>query len=57
VEFSWALNRRTSHNARLLEVDIISEFHILGVNAENLETASRVRNANVYFTIEPTESP
>lgn len=40
----------------LFEVDIISELHILGVNAENFETASGVRNTNVNFTIKSTET-
>ncbi len=40
----------------LLKVDIVREFHVAGVDAEDLETAGRVGNANVDFTIESTET-
>ena len=40
----------------LFEIDILGKTHVLGVNAKNLETTSRVGNTNVDFTIEATEA-
>ena len=36
----------------LLEVDVIGELDFLRVDTENLETASRVRDTDVDFTID-----
>ena len=40
----------------LLEVDVVRELHVLRVDAKNLETTSRVWDANVDFAIEATET-
>ena len=40
----------------LLEVDIVTELHVLGVDTQDLETAGRVGNTNVDFTVESPES-
>ncbi|KAI6757217.1 hypothetical protein HG531_003042 [Fusarium graminearum] len=40
----------------LLQVDIVTELHVLGVDLENLETTSRVGDTNVDLTIESAES-
>lgn len=39
-----------------LQVDVLSQLHVLGVNAQNLQAASRVGNANVNLAIEATEA-
>lgn len=36
----------------LFQVDIIGQFHVLGVNLENLQSAGGVRDADVNFPIE-----
>lgn len=43
-------------SGNLLQVNIVCEFHVLGVNTENFETAGGVGDANVDFTIETTET-
>ena len=35
-----------------LQVHVIREFHVLGVDAQHFQPAGRVRNANVHFPIE-----
>ena len=35
----------------LFQVDIVSQFHVLGVNLENLQSASGIRDADVHFPI------
>lgn len=35
----------------LFQVNIVSQFHVLGVNLENLQSAGSVRDANVHFPI------
>lgn len=50
IKFKWL-------TPYLLEVNIISKLHVLRVDAEDLKTASRVRDTNVDFTIEATETP
>lgn len=40
----------------LLEVDIVSELHVLGVNSQDLETTSWVGNTDVDFTVKSAES-
>ncbi|TFB02298.1 hypothetical protein CCMA1212_006004 [Trichoderma ghanense] len=40
----------------LLEVDVVGQLHVLGVDLENLQTASRVGDANVNLAVETTES-
>lgn len=40
----------------LLQIDVITKLHVLGVDLENLETAGRVRNTNVDLTVETTEA-
>ena len=37
------------------KVNIISELHVLSVDAKNLETTSWIRDTNVYFSVEATE--
>ena len=43
-------------DSHLLKVNIIRKLHVLGVDAENLQTTSWIRNPNINFTIESTES-
>ena len=43
-------------DAHLFEIDIVRELHVLRVDAENLEAASGVRNADVDFSVKATES-
>lgn len=38
----------------LFQVDIISQFHVLSVNLQNLQSASRIRNADVHLPIKTT---
>ena len=38
------------------EVNIRSKLHVLGVNAENLETACLIGNTNIDFTIKTTSA-
>jgi len=40
----------------LFEVDIITQLHVLRMDAKDLETTSWVRDANVNFAIEATEA-
>ena len=40
----------------LFEVNIVSKLHVLGVDAENFETASWIGDTNVDFAIETTET-
>ena len=40
----------------LLKVDVISELHVLRVNAKNLKTARWIRNTNIYFSVEASEA-
>ena len=40
----------------LFQVHIIGQTHVLCVNAEDLEAANGIGNANVHLTIEATES-
>ncbi|KAI6751078.1 hypothetical protein HG530_013992 [Fusarium avenaceum] len=40
----------------LLQVDIITKLHVLGVDLENLETTSGVRDTNINLAIETAES-
>lgn len=35
----------------LLEIDVVRQFHVLGVDAEDLETAGGVRDADVDFSV------
>ena len=44
------------HDTHLFEVDIFSKFHVLRVDAEDLKTTSGIRDTNVDFTIETTET-
>ena len=39
-----------------LKIDIVAELHVLGVDLQDLQTSSWVRNANVDLTIETTET-
>lgn len=39
----------------LLQVDIVSELHVLRVSIEDLETVSGVRDTDVDLAVEPTE--
>ncbi|GMT16846.1 hypothetical protein PFISCL1PPCAC_8143, partial [Pristionchus fissidentatus] len=38
----------------LLEINIVSELHVLGVNAENLQSSDRIGDSDIDFTIEAT---
>ena len=38
--------------SNLLQVDVIRELHVFGVNAQNFETSSRVRDSDVHLSIE-----
>lgn len=38
----------------LLEIHILAQFHVLRVNSQHLESADRIGNSNVDFTIETT---
>ena len=40
-----------------LEINIVSKCHVFGVDAEDLQTSCRVRDTNVDFMIEVTETP
>ena len=40
----------------LFKIDIFTEFHVLGVDSENLQTTNSIRNTNVYFSVKSTES-
>jgi len=44
------------YDTHLFEVDIFCKFHVLRVDAEDLKTTSGIRNTNVDFTIETTET-
>lgn len=35
----------------LFQVDIVSQLHVFGVNLEDLQSASGIRNANIHFPI------
>ena len=37
----------------LLQVNIISQLHVLSVDTQYLQSTSRIRDANVYLTIKP----
>ena len=43
-------------NKYLFEINILAELHVLGVDAENLQSAGWVRNTNIDFTVEATEA-
>lgn len=38
----------------LLEVNIIGQLHVLGVDLENLKSAGSIWNANVYLSVKAT---
>lgn len=38
----------------LLEIDVVGELHVLGVDPHDLQPAGRVRNSNVNLAIKPT---
>lgn len=40
----------------LLEVDVVAELHVLGVDLEDFEPAGRVGDANVHLAVEAAES-
>jgi len=40
----------------LFEVNVIAQLHVLCMNAKNLKATSRVRDADVNFAVEATES-
>ena len=40
----------------LLKIDVIAEAHVLGVDAEDLESADGVRNSDVDLPIEAAEA-
>jgi len=40
----------------LLEVDVVRQLHVLGVDAQNLEAAVLVRHANVHLAVEAAEA-
>lgn len=42
--------------SNLLQVDVVTKLHVLGVDLENLETAGRVGDANVDLAIETAET-
>ena len=46
----------TQKNTNLLKVNIVRKLHVLRVDAENLETASRVRDTDIDLTVEATEA-
>jgi len=50
------INRSISNEADLLKIDIVSQLHILGMDAQNLKMVSWVRDTNVNFMIEATKS-
>ena len=37
----------------LLQINIISQFHVLSVDTQYLQSTSRIRDTNVYLTIKP----
>jgi hypothetical protein len=45
-----------SVSGNLLEIDVVAELHVLGVNSQNLESSSWVRDTDVDFTVKSTES-
>jgi hypothetical protein len=40
----------------LLKIDVITQLHVLRMDAKNLQTASRVWNTDVDFTIETAKA-
>ena len=40
----------------LFQIDVFTEFHILGVDSENLQTTNSIRDTNVYFSVKSTKS-
>ncbi len=50
------INDNTIKFANLLKIDIIVKLHVLGVNAKDFKTTSWVRDSNIDFTIEATET-
>jgi hypothetical protein len=50
------INGSISNEADLLKIDVVSQLHILGMDAQNLKMVSQVRDTNVNFTIEATKS-
>ena len=47
--------REDMSSTDLLQVDIVSELHVLRVSIEDLETVSGVRDTDVDLAVEPTE--
>ena len=41
----------------LLQIKIVSELHVLGVNPENLQTSNSVGDTDVDLAVESSESP
>ena len=41
---------------RNAKIDVISQLHVLGVNAEDLQMSGWVRDTNVDFTVKATET-
>ena len=39
-----------------LKIDILSQFHVFGVNSKNLESANLVRYSNIDFSIKSSKS-
>lgn len=42
----------TLKKSHLLKIDVIGQLHVLGVDAENLESSNCIGNSNVDLTIE-----
>ena len=40
----------------LLEIDVISQFHVLGVNAYIFQATSWIWDANIDFTVKAAET-
>lgn len=40
----------------LLQVNVVAKLHVFGVDLENLESAGRVRDANVHLTVKAAKS-
>lgn len=49
-------NKSMCLGSNLLQIHIIRQLHILGVDTKDLKTTGRVRNTDIDFTIETAES-
>ena len=53
----WVLDGSKHHPSNQLQLHILVQLHVLGVDAQHLQAANLVRDTNVNLAVEAPESP